>query len=78
MISSSFMISYCFRIDKVHLPFQSPVQIYDLVWAKFGRSRWWPAIIITHSDCHMDMPKTAHHWVFWFGDHMISQVSYLP
>ena len=46
------------------------------MWAQLGgRQRWWPAVVITGEDCGHDTVKQAHCWVFWFGDHKVSQVS---
>ena len=46
------------------------------MWAQLGgRQRWWPAVVITGEDCGHDTVKQAYCWVFWFGDHKVSQVS---
>ena len=48
----------------------------ELVWAQLGRRQtWWPAIVIAGEDCGHTEPKHDHRWVFWFGDHKVSQVS---
>jgi len=45
------------------------------VWAQLGaRQLWWPAIVINAEDCGQASIKEAHCWVFWFGDHKVSQV----
>ena len=45
-----------------------------LVWGCIGDQRWWPAMVI-HSDlCGCRPAKAGHLWVFWFGDHKISEV----
>ena len=46
-----------------------------LVWAKIGKNRPWPAVIINPKDCGINTsltPETA--WVFWFGDNRVSPV----
>lgn len=45
------------------------------MWAQLGsRQQWWPAIVIDGEDCGHATVKEAHSWVFWFGDHKVSQV----
>ncbi|XP_067143227.1 DNA (cytosine-5)-methyltransferase 3A-like isoform X2 [Centruroides vittatus] len=50
------------------------VSVGDFVWAKLGSQRWWPAVVIWGSDC--GQPPAGHNesWVFWCGDHKISEV----
>ena len=46
----------------------------SLVWARLGNQRWWPAMVINAVDCGKSVSKRNHCWVFWFGDHKISEV----
>ncbi|XP_055930560.1 DNA (cytosine-5)-methyltransferase 3A-like isoform X2 [Argiope bruennichi] len=46
-----------------------------IVWGKLGSYHWWPAIIINSSDCGQPEAKFGNLWLFWFGDHKISEVS---
>ncbi|XP_043239321.1 DNA (cytosine-5)-methyltransferase 3C-like isoform X1 [Amphibalanus amphitrite] len=45
----------------------------SLVWAKLGTSKWWPGMLVRGERGGM---TGAHQqpWVFWFGDHRISEV----
>ena len=46
------------------------------MWAQLGsRHPWWPAMVIAGEDCGHTRVKQDHTWVFWFGDHKVSQVS---
>ena len=45
-----------------------------LVWAQLGSHHWWPAMIISAVDCGKASSKPDRCWVFWFGDHKISEV----
>ncbi|KAK3107813.1 hypothetical protein FSP39_022766 [Pinctada imbricata] len=45
-----------------------------LVWAKFGRTGWWPGVIIPGPMAAMESTDDTTAWVFWFGDRKISQV----
>lgn len=46
----------------------------EIVWAKLGSTRWWPAMIVWGSDCGQQPARFSQTWVFWYGDHKISEV----
>ncbi|XP_064485105.1 DNA (cytosine-5)-methyltransferase 3B-like [Ornithodoros turicata] len=46
----------------------------EVVWGKLGSSRWWPAVTIAGSDCGRHLAHEHMVWVFWYGDHKISQL----
>ncbi|KAK7793634.1 hypothetical protein R5R35_004863 [Gryllus longicercus] len=46
-----------------------------LVWAKLTGFPWWPALIVNHTACGMEISEEGKVWVFWFGDYLLSQVS---
>ncbi|XP_076338328.1 DNA (cytosine-5)-methyltransferase 3B-like isoform X5 [Tachypleus tridentatus] len=48
--------------------------IGDIVWGKLGSTPWWPAIVIWGSDCGQPPAHPDQTWVFWFGDHKISEL----
>nr|AYW00064.1 DNA methyltransferase 3 [Mizuhopecten yessoensis] len=45
-----------------------------LVWAKLGRDRWWPGLIVPGVMARMPYADPGSSWVYWFGDHKISQI----
>ena len=45
-----------------------------LVWGCIGDQRWWPGMVIHGDLCGCRPAKAGHLWVFWFGDHKISEV----
>ncbi|XP_022246328.1 DNA (cytosine-5)-methyltransferase 3B-like isoform X2 [Limulus polyphemus] len=46
----------------------------EIIWAKLGSTRWWPAIVIWGTDCGQPPAHPGQTWVFWFGDHKISEL----
>ena len=46
----------------------------DLVWAKFSSPVWWPAMIIPGPLCGMEPARSKYRWIFWFGDHRVSEL----
>ncbi|XP_022916151.1 DNA (cytosine-5)-methyltransferase 3B-like isoform X2 [Onthophagus taurus] len=55
--------------DKIHV-----FKPGSYVWAKMDR-KFWPGIIVSHRDIGMETAETGKCWVFWFGDHRVSNVS---
>ncbi|GFU49674.1 DNA-methyltransferase 3B [Nephila pilipes] len=51
------------------------LSVGSIVWAKLRSYSWWPAIIIRSTDCSRPEAKFGNSWVFWFGDHKISEIS---
>uniref|UniRef100_T1IZS9 DNA (cytosine-5-)-methyltransferase n=1 Tax=Strigamia maritima TaxID=126957 RepID=T1IZS9_STRMM len=52
----------------------SDASVGEVVWAKLGSTRWWPAILIWGSDCGQQPAHAGNTWIFWFGDHKISEI----
>ncbi|KAG8201378.1 hypothetical protein JTE90_016853 [Oedothorax gibbosus] len=50
----------------------------DLVWGKLKSFPWWPAIIIHPEDCGRDRKSKEDLWIFWFGDHKVSELKNIP
>ncbi|XP_018319995.1 DNA (cytosine-5)-methyltransferase 3A [Agrilus planipennis] len=50
----------------------------EFVWARPTRNagRWWPGVIISHTDGGFKKPKLEHFWVFWFGDYRATEVHF--
>ncbi|KAG1670258.1 DNA (cytosine-5)-methyltransferase 3A [Nymphon striatum] len=48
--------------------------IGEIVWAKLGSTRWWPAMVVWGEDCGQAPAHNGQVWVFWFGDHKISEL----
>ncbi|XP_040064068.1 DNA (cytosine-5)-methyltransferase 3A [Ixodes scapularis] len=46
----------------------------QVVWARLGSARWWPAVRISGPECGQSPARLGHAWVFWLGDHKVSQV----
>ncbi|XP_048240340.1 uncharacterized protein LOC124113634 [Haliotis rufescens] len=46
-----------------------------LVWARLSGERWWPGTIVKGTLIYLQSQKSASSWVYWFGDHKVSQVS---
>ncbi|GFT72375.1 DNA-methyltransferase 3B [Trichonephila clavipes] len=63
------------KIKKLSLKLDHKLSVGNIVWAKLGSHNWWPAIIIRSSDCGYPEAKFGNSWVFWFGDHKISEIS---
>ncbi|XP_052103473.1 uncharacterized protein LOC127736951 [Mytilus californianus] len=47
----------------------------QVVWGKLGRQRWWPAIVLEGYMVLRKQAEPGHSWLFWFGDHKITEVS---
>ncbi|XP_064629302.1 DNA (cytosine-5)-methyltransferase 3B-like [Lineus longissimus] len=47
-----------------------------LVWARFGGHRWWPGIIVRGNMCYLRTAKYGNSWIYWFGDHKVSEVAH--
>ncbi|CAL1276398.1 unnamed protein product [Larinioides sclopetarius] len=45
----------------------------DIVWGKIKTYPWWPAIVLNPKDCGRDKVGRNKFWIFWFGDHKITQ-----
>lgn len=59
--------------------------IGDIVWGTLPTFRtWFPALLVSHLHCGQKPPKSGHVWVYWFGDHQVSEIprskikSFLP
>ncbi|XP_054168689.1 DNA (cytosine-5)-methyltransferase 3B-like [Oppia nitens] len=51
-------------------------EIGDIVWATLPNYKtWFPALIISHLHCKQKVPKKGQTWVYWFGDHQVSEIS---
>ncbi|GIX96743.1 hypothetical protein CDAR_591681 [Caerostris darwini] len=61
--------------DRIKLDQLDKFSVGNIVWAKLGSYRWWPAIIIQASDCDKPEAKFGNLWIFWFGDYKISELS---
>ncbi|XP_037076273.1 DNA (cytosine-5)-methyltransferase 3B-like [Pollicipes pollicipes] len=46
----------------------------SLVWAKLGASKWWPGMLVKGERGGM-LASRDRPWVYWFGDHRISEVA---
>ncbi len=46
-----------------------------LVWARLGNMKWWPGIVVRGIYCGMAPARPGYSWIFWYGDHKVSQVS---
>ena len=46
----------------------------QLVWSCLGRKRLWSAMIIQDYCSGLGTAKRRYVWLFWFGDHTISEV----
>ncbi|XP_037083742.1 DNA (cytosine-5)-methyltransferase 3A-like [Pollicipes pollicipes] len=44
----------------------------SLVWAKLGASKWWPGMLVKGERGGM-LASRDRPWVYWFGDHRISE-----
>ena len=60
-------------VTGAHPLFQEP-HLGELVWAHLGSQRWWPAVVIHGSQAGVKPASRSRSWVFWYGDHKISQV----
>ena len=49
-------------------------QLGKLVWAKLSRQVWWPGMVIKGTYCGLKPARPGHLWIFWFGDHKVSEV----
>jgi len=47
------------------------------VWGKLGRQHWWPGIVVEGYMVLKQQAQPNTSWIFWFGDHKISQVNIL-
>ncbi|XP_046552801.1 DNA (cytosine-5)-methyltransferase 3B-like [Haliotis rubra] len=47
-----------------------------LVWARLCGERWWPGTVVKGTLIYLQSQKSASSWVYWFGDHKVSQVSH--
>ncbi|CAL1294730.1 unnamed protein product [Larinioides sclopetarius] len=68
------MSSKKMKIDKCLKPLQQ-ASAGTIVWGKLGSYQWWPGIIIRSTDCGQPEAKFGNLWLFWFGDHKISEIS---
>ncbi|KAI0223442.1 hypothetical protein LSAT2_025369 [Lamellibrachia satsuma] len=48
-------------------------QLSKLVWAKLSRQVWWPGMVIKGTYCGLKPARPRHLWIFWFGDHKVSE-----
>ena len=66
---------FCFSL-RLCSPFchQQESRLGELVWGHLSRQRWWPGIIIQANLCHLPQAKHSAKWLFWYGDHKISEV----
>ncbi len=46
-----------------------------LVWARLSNMKWWPGIVVRGIYCGMAPARPGYSWIFWYGDHKVSQVS---
>ncbi|CAG2164397.1 unnamed protein product [Oppiella nova] len=50
-------------------------EIGDIVWATLPNYKtWFPALIISHLHCKQKAAKKGQTWVYWFGDHQVSEI----
>ncbi|XP_041350770.1 DNA (cytosine-5)-methyltransferase 3B-like [Gigantopelta aegis] len=47
-----------------------------LVWARLAGERWWPGMVIKGSQVYLQGDNTNMSWIFWFGDHKVSQIAH--
>ncbi|XP_076312572.1 DNA (cytosine-5)-methyltransferase 3B-like isoform X2 [Tachypleus tridentatus] len=71
---SSKKSSTCSSSSSSQITVALDASVGEIIWAKLGSTRWWPAIIIWGTDCGQPPAHTGHTWVFWFGDHKISEL----
>ena len=45
-----------------------------LVWAKLASQHWWPGMVVRGAYCGQRRAKVGVSWIFWFGDHKVSEV----
>ncbi|RWS04448.1 DNA methyltransferase 3-like protein [Dinothrombium tinctorium] len=56
------------------LPTQQFV-VGDVVWATLPSYKtWFPGLIISHIHCGQRPARTGQTWVYWFGDHQVSEI----
>ncbi|GIY19748.1 hypothetical protein CEXT_622501 [Caerostris extrusa] len=72
-VGTSFQITT--MSDRMEVDQLDKFSVGNIVWAKLGSYKWWPAIIIQASDCDKPEAKFGNLWVFWFGDYKISELS---
>lgn len=69
----------------IFIPYTTPVPVNmlvsfqrypvgTLVWGRYSKTVWWPAVIIEGPMAGMKAAKDGHTWLMWFGDYKISQV----
>lgn len=47
----------------------------EVVWATLKSYKfWYPALIISHTHCNQKPAKPGHTWVYWFAEHLVSQI----
>jgi len=55
---------------------QSDIQVNDLVIAKLKGFDWWFGKVISHRSVRKPLPMEGNCWIYWYGDHKISEVCY--
>ncbi|ESN99160.1 hypothetical protein HELRODRAFT_162653 [Helobdella robusta] len=50
-------------------------EIGQIVWARLYFCSFWPAVIIDGAMCGQKQASHDNYWVFWFGDHKVSEVT---
>ena len=45
------------------------------MWAKFSKT-WFPAMVVDGFLAKVNPPRTGNLWVYWFGDHKVSEVRF--
>ncbi|RWS30993.1 DNA methyltransferase 3-like protein [Leptotrombidium deliense] len=47
----------------------------DIVWATLPSYKtWFPGLIISHLHCGQKPARNGQTWVYWFGDHQVSEI----
>ncbi|CAG2103434.1 unnamed protein product, partial [Medioppia subpectinata] len=69
------------KVETKRKPKSSPTvgkyefEIGDIVWGTLANYKtWFPALIISHLHCKQKAAKKGQTWVYWFGDHQVSEI----
>ncbi|XP_014670897.1 PREDICTED: uncharacterized protein LOC106811707 isoform X2 [Priapulus caudatus] len=62
--------------SSAHVPPSTPanINVGAFIWAKLGSHPWWPALVVSHRDCAQCPARFNSTWVYWFGDHNVSEM----
>lgn len=76
----SFHFDFCYYITAIIMhnhtlfSFQNDVRVNDLVIAKLKGFDWWFGRVISYKQARKPRPPEGMCWLYWFGDHKLSQV----